>query len=111
MTPRAALAATLGIFVALWVGFLLSRGRRLRGLFLFSSRIAGLAGKRTAVIIGASLTVVVVRVSLLAWWPIPAPQIVDEFSYLLMGGTFASGSLANPPHPIWQHLLALYSWA
>lgn len=44
-----------------------------------------------------------IRAALLPWDPPPLPAAEDEFSYLLAGEMYASGHLAMPPHPMWQH--------
>jgi hypothetical protein len=65
------------------------------------SAIARFAARPVLPLFLLFFAVLAIRVSILPLLPIPVPGIHDEYSYLLMGDTFAHGRLTNPTHHMW----------
>lgn len=62
------------------------------------------------------LLLLLLRVALLPWRPVPLPYVPDEWSHRLLAETLVAGRLANPPHPLWPffetiHVLPLPHYA
>jgi hypothetical protein len=84
--------AEFGLAV-MFVAVLLSR-RRIGPVFVRISHRPALAMALLGV------TPIVLRLLLLPHHPIPLGNVSDDFSYLLLGDTFAHFRLANPTHPL-----------
>jgi len=70
--------------------------------------IAAFAGHRMQACLFVGALPLMIRASLLPVLGIPGPLIADEFGYLLLADTFASGRLINPTHPFWRHFETVY---
>jgi len=54
------------------------------------------------------LSVVVLRLAILPWFPVPSPFVPDDFSFLLGADTFAHGRLANLTPSMWVHFETIH---
>ncbi len=68
----------------------------------FEISASRLAENRTLAIVTAGVSVVVLRLCLLPWLPVPRPFLNDEFSHLFLADTLLQGRLANPTHLLWR---------
>jgi hypothetical protein len=62
-----------------------------------------LAHRKRLAVATVGAMALLLRLAILPLSPIPRPFILDAFSYLLAGDTFASGRLSNPTPAMWMH--------
>ncbi len=79
------------------------------GVFVRIERaFARLAHNRGMAVATVGLSVILLRVAILPFYPIPLPFCPDDFSFLLAGDTFAHGRLANPTPAMWTHFESIH---
>jgi len=61
------------------------------------------ARHRRLCVLGVTVAVILVRLVMLPWDPVPVPVIHDEYSFLLGAETFNLDRLTNPTPPLWAH--------
>jgi len=95
-----------GLMIAVLALAILAPGDGLRFLEPLERTLARVARRRRMSVIAAGLAALALRAAVVPVLPIPYPGLQDEFSYQLMGDTFAHGRLTNPTHPQWVHFEA-----
>lgn len=93
-----------GCLTAIAVGVAFSFPRLGARYFSFVEHAFGqLAQKKGLSVAVIGVSVLLLRLAILPWVPIPQPFTPDDFSFLLAANTFASGRLTNPTPAMWVH--------